>query len=83
MTRVQLQFIGLILGLATTGSDRAAGGELTWTKRALIVCRLPGDDEHRRVLAAAVAKFAVALTERCGFAAADIWLRFGGQLPHA
>ncbi len=47
------------------------------TRRALIVCGLPGDDEHRTMYAGAVEKIAKALTERCGFAPADVWVRFG------
>ena len=40
------------------------------TRRALIVCGLPGDDEHRAMYAGAVEKIARALVDRCGFAAA-------------
>ncbi len=47
------------------------------TRRALIACGLPGDEEHRALYAGAVEKIARALAERCGFAAADIWVRFG------
>jgi hypothetical protein len=47
------------------------------TRRALIVCGLPGDDEHRALYAGAVEKIAGALVDRCGFAAPDVWVRFG------
>ena len=57
--------------------------DVAGTRRALIVCGLPGDDEHRTLLAGAVAKIAQALTERCGFGAADVWLRFGDEAPGA
>jgi hypothetical protein len=53
------------------------------TRRALIVCGLPGDDEHHRLLAGAVGKIAQALTERCGFAVADVWLRVADDGPGA
>ena len=44
---------------------------------ALIVCGLPGDDEHRKLFAASVEKLHKALAERCGFAAGEILVRFG------
>ncbi len=47
------------------------------TRRALIVCGLPGDDEHRAMYAGAVEKIAGALADRCGFAPSNIWVRFG------
>jgi hypothetical protein len=47
------------------------------TKRAMIVCGLPGDDEHRKLFAATVEKLHKALTERYGFAGSEILVRFG------
>jgi hypothetical protein len=47
------------------------------TRRALIVCGLPGDDEHRTLYAGAVEKIAKALVDRSGFASTDVWVRFG------
>jgi hypothetical protein len=47
------------------------------TRRALIVCGLPGDDEHRKLFAATVEKLHKALTERYGFPATDVLVRFG------
>src|SRR5438046_2253122 len=49
------------------------------TRRALIVCGLPGDDEHRAMYARVVEKLARALVARCGFAAPDVWVRFGTE----
>ncbi len=49
------------------------------TRRALIACGLPGDDEHRALYAGAVEKIAKALVDRCGFAPADVWVRFGAD----
>ena len=46
-------------------------------RRALIVCGLPGDDEHRQLFAATVEKLHKALTERYGFAGAEVLVRFG------
>jgi hypothetical protein len=47
------------------------------TRRALVVCGLPGDDDHRALYAGAVEKIAKGLVERCGFASSDVWVRFG------
>ena len=50
---------------------------LKGTRRALIVCGLPGDDEHRKLFAATVEKLHKALTGRYGFAASEVLVRFG------
>ena len=72
------------LGLALAAPGRSARSRrpgpptaAPGTRRALIVCGLPGDDEHRALYAGAVEKIAKALVDRCGFAAADVWVRFG------
>jgi hypothetical protein len=49
------------------------------TRRALVVGGLPGDDEHRALYAGAIEKMARALVERSGFAASDVWVRFGSE----
>jgi hypothetical protein len=46
-------------------------------RRALIVCGLPGDDEHRKLFAATVEKLHKALTERYGFPESEVLVRFG------
>jgi len=51
----------------------------TATRRALIVCGLPGDDEHRATYAGATEKIVTALVDRHGFAAKDVWVRFGND----
>jgi hypothetical protein len=73
--------LGLILGLAAVGVPGAAAvaQDSGGNKRALIVCGLPGDSEHRTLFAGAVARLASAMTDRCGFAAVDVWLRFGDE----
>ena len=55
-----------------TGSKSATG-----TRRAILACGLPGDDEHRALYAGAIEKIAAGLVERCGFEAANVWVRFG------
>jgi hypothetical protein len=47
------------------------------TRRALIVCGLPGDAAHRKLFAETVEKLHKALTERYGFAASEVMVRFG------
>jgi hypothetical protein len=49
----------------------------TGVRRALVICGLPGDEEHRVLYAGAVEKIAKALVDRCGFREADVWVRFG------
>ncbi|MEJ7637896.1 MAG: hypothetical protein WKF75_07930 [Singulisphaera sp.] len=46
-------------------------------RRALIVCGLPGDDEHRSVYADAVLSLHTSLTSRYGFPASEVLVRFG------
>ena len=57
----------------------AAGAQLATagTRRALIVCGLPGDDEHRKLFAGTVEKLYKALTEGYGFATSEVLVRFG------
>ena len=47
------------------------------THRALILAGLPGDDDHRALYAGVVEKLVKALTERHGFPAAEVLVRFG------
>ena len=50
------------------------------TKRALILCGLPGDKEHRQPFAETVEKIRGALIERYGFTAPEIRVQFGGPV---
>ncbi|MFI5459337.1 MAG: hypothetical protein ACHRXM_28260 [Isosphaerales bacterium] len=81
---------GLLAGLAVWLSDgsvpraddasRAQPGQSSGTvgtRRALIVCGLPGDDEHRKLFAETVEKLHKALTGRYGFPASEVLVRFG------
>ncbi len=70
----------LLLTLVTTSASSpadATGLSGTGSRRALVVCGLPGDDEHRDLYAKAVEKIAKALVETSGFDAKDVWVRFG------
>jgi len=61
-------------------SSRAQPGQspgTVGTRRALIVCGLPGDDEHRKLFAETVEKLHKALTTRYGFPASEVLVRFG------
>ncbi len=61
---------------------RAALGDVEnqGTKRALILCGLPGDKEHLKPFADAVNKIRGALIDNYRFAAADVHVQFGGPL---
>ena len=73
--------VWVALGLAAGADDRKAGPgaapALVGTRRALLVCGLPGDDEHRKLFAATVEKLHKALTGKYGFSAAEVMVRFG------
>jgi hypothetical protein len=71
----------LFLGLAARPDEVPADSGGTGTRRALIVCGLPGDDEHHTLYAGAVAKIASGLAKHCGFAASGVWVRFGDVAP--
>jgi hypothetical protein len=47
------------------------------TRRALIICGLPGDAAHRKLFGGCIEKLHNALTVRCGFANSEILVRFG------
>ncbi|MGE5191112.1 MAG: hypothetical protein ACM3U2_01335, partial [Deltaproteobacteria bacterium] len=61
---------------------RAAPGGLEnpGTKRALILCGLPGDAEHRKPFAESVEKIRQALIDNYGFAAGEVRVQFGGPV---
>jgi hypothetical protein len=65
-----------------TPTDGPEPGEATTrpgTRRALILCGLPGDDEHRALYAGAVETLHKALTGRYGFPAPEVLVRFGTE----
>jgi hypothetical protein len=80
-----LLLAGLVMWLADGATARAdlprsqpgVRSTSTGTRRALIICGLPGDDEHRKLFAATVEKLHKALTERYGFPGAEVLVRFG------
>ena len=55
------------------------GPDPAQTRRALIVCGLPGDEEHRKLFAETIEMLHAALTARHGFAAERITLLFSGE----
>lgn len=73
--------VWVTLGLAAHADDSqsrpGANSATAATRRALIICGLPGDDEHRKLFAATVEKLYKALTGRYGFPATDVLVRFG------
>jgi hypothetical protein len=64
---------------AVGAQEPKPAGRAPGVRRALIVCGLPGDDEHRKLYAGAVEKLYKALTERYGFPAAEVIVRFGTE----
>ena len=60
-----------------TPSHRGEPSAKVGTRRALIVCGLPGDDEHRKLFAETIEKLYKALTEKYGFSAPEVLVRFG------
>ena len=66
---------GLVLPLSSPAQESASVAK--GTRRALILCGLPGDNDHRDLYGGVVEKLARALVDRCGFAAPDVWVRFG------
>lgn len=55
------------------------GPDAAQVRRALIVCGLPGDDEHRQLFAETIEKLYSALTERHGFGAKRIAVLFSEE----
>ena len=46
---------------------------------AFIICGHPGDEEHRKQFADSASRIVKALTGRFGFAAKNVWIRFGAE----
>ncbi len=66
--------------LEVNGRSVLRGFEAPGTKRALILCGLPGDAEHRKPFAESVDKIRQALIDNYGFAAAEIRVQSGGPV---
>jgi hypothetical protein len=62
-------------GRADGDGTRPQGVGGVGTRRALIICGLPGDDDHRKLFAGTIEKLRQALTGRCGFVASEILVR--------
>ena len=54
--------------------------EIAGTKRALILCGLPGDKAHRKPFAETVEKLRQTLLAKYGFAGPDVHVQFGGPV---
>lgn len=67
------------IGIPAPGPARAdeprPKAEAAGTRRALVICGLPGDDDHRKLFAGTVEKLRAALVKRCGFDAKEILVR--------
>src|SRR5580692_12361761 len=54
--------------------------ELSGTKRALILCGLPGDKAHRKAFAETVEKLRETLIARYGFKGSEVHIQFAGPI---
>jgi len=68
---------GFVASAVRAGWQAGAASATAGTRRALIICGLPGDDEHRKLFAETVEKLHQALTGRYGFPASEVLVRFG------
>lgn len=59
--------------------EATPSGAPAGVRRALIVCGLPGDEDHRKLYAGVVEKLYKELTGRYGFPAEEVLVRFGGE----
>jgi hypothetical protein len=67
----------LLIAASVCAVGAAPAEEPKGTKHALVICGIPGDDEHRTVYAKTVEKIVSALTGKYGFKSADVIVRFG------
>lgn len=68
-----------LAGLFAWGRHTSANDEKPVTKRALVICGLPGDDDHRTAYAKAVEKIVAALITNHGFTPSEVLVRFGDE----
>jgi hypothetical protein len=76
--RTLMMAAGLAAWLPAT-STAADNGPPSGTRRAMLICGLPGDDERREVYGGAVEKIARALADRCGVPKSEVFVRFGDE----
>jgi hypothetical protein len=70
----------LTLLFAIPAAAQPAGTTQSPTSRwAFIICGHPGDDAHRKLFAESTEQIRKALTERFGFPAKNVWIRFGAD----
>ncbi|HEY2253211.1 MAG TPA: hypothetical protein VGH74_19190 [Planctomycetaceae bacterium] len=65
---------------APQAADALSGVEVSGTKRALILCGLPGDKAHRKPFAETVEKLRETLIAKYGFSGPDVHVQFGGPI---
>jgi hypothetical protein len=83
MNPIHRRLAGIVLFATIALAARSVADEPSMaakgTRRALILCGLPGDDEHRALYAGATEQIVKGLVEQSGFATADVWVRFGNE----
>jgi hypothetical protein len=75
----QPESIGAIRAASSEDSAAAPTAEAIDTRRALILCGHPGDDQHRTMYAETIERLHAALTARFGFDADEIRVLFGAE----
>lgn len=68
-----------LLWLTQTAPAPADNGIGARTRRALIICGHPGDDEHRKQFAETVESLRTSLIDRLQFDSESVWVLFGGE----
>jgi hypothetical protein len=67
----------LLLYAAPAAAQPANTTQPSGSRWAFIICGHPGDDAHRKEFAASAEQIRKALSERFGFPADNVWVRFG------
>lgn len=71
--------LSLILAAAIPSAAQTTPAASPADRRAFIICGHPGDEDHRKQFADSAGQIAKALTNRFGFPAKNVWIRFGAD----
>lgn len=74
------QVSGRVAAAVPQAREAIGQAEIAGTKRALILCGLPGDKAHRKPFAETVEKLRQTLMARYGFAGPEVHVQFGGPV---
>jgi hypothetical protein len=76
-TSISRVFFSATIFLPLAASALAQAEEPAGTKRAIIICGHPGDEEHREMFAESIVRIRESLTGRFGFPQPHVWVWFG------